>query len=81
MIRHSIHHRRPRGLSISKRACVREIEAVSKNGYGRFHATKPRKSAKYNPVSHWKVSDKGITGKRRATKDGSNTYHGSYYRL
>ncbi|KAI9314622.1 WD40-repeat-containing domain protein [Dichotomocladium elegans] len=26
-----------------------------------FHATKPRKSGKYNPVSHWKVSDKGIT--------------------
>ncbi|KAI8344804.1 WD40-repeat-containing domain protein [Chlamydoabsidia padenii] len=26
----------------------------------RFHATRPHKSAKYNPVSHWSVNEKGI---------------------
>ncbi|KAI7857506.1 WD40-repeat-containing domain protein [Circinella umbellata] len=36
-----------------------------------FQATKPRKSAKYNPVSHWKVADKSITA-FEFSPDGSN---------
>ncbi|KAI9262119.1 WD40-repeat-containing domain protein [Phascolomyces articulosus] len=36
-----------------------------------FQVTKPRKSAKYNPVSHWKVSDKSITA-FEFSPDGSN---------
>ncbi|KAI8147105.1 WD40-repeat-containing domain protein [Fennellomyces sp. T-0311] len=36
-----------------------------------FQVTKPRKSAKYNPVSHWKVSSKGVTA-FEFSPDGSN---------
>ncbi|KAI9491197.1 WD40-repeat-containing domain protein [Zychaea mexicana] len=36
-----------------------------------FQVTKPRKSAKYNPVSHWKVADKSITA-LEFSPEGSN---------
>lgn len=30
-----------------------------------FNAIRPHKSAKYNPVSFWKISNRGLTGKKK----------------
>lgn len=31
--------------------------------HDRFHASRPHKQSKYNPISHWRVSQKGISCK------------------
>lgn len=39
-----------------------------------FNAIRPHKSAKYNPVSFWKISNRGLTGKKKKKESGLNEY-------
>ncbi|KAF7732553.1 hypothetical protein EC973_003300 [Apophysomyces ossiformis] len=39
-------------------------------GEQQFQSTRPHKNSKYNPVSHWRISEKGVSGKSEATGIG-----------